>query len=92
MDQNFSKQGVRGDANCFAGLEDDLVIGGSEDNHLFFWSLPDGNKGLDCTIHRVLGVFLGHDDTINSIRCSSDKSAILSCADDGVIKLWTYSR
>ena len=82
--------GVGNDACCFAGLEDDLVIGGSaEDGNLFAWSLPDG-KGRDCTINRSLHIFRnGHSDPIQSVRCSNDKSTIASCGEDGVIKLWT---
>ena len=87
-----NKEDVGGDACCFAGLDDDLVIGGSDDHNLFIWSLPDGNRSIDCTINRSLRVLTGHGDTVNSIRCSSDKSFIVSCADDGVIKLWTASR
>ena len=79
-------------ACCFAGLEDDVVIAGSDDKRLFFWSLPGGNRGLDCTVNRSLCDLSGHDEAIRSIRCMSDKSTIVSCADDGVIKLWTSLR
>ena len=80
--------GVGNDACCFAGLEDDLVIGGSaEDGNLFAWSLPDGR---DCTINRSLPIFRnGHGDSIQSVRCSNDKSTIASFGEDGVMKLRT---
>ena len=79
------------DACCFAGEEDDLVISGSKDS-LFFWTLPDRNKGLDCTVNRSLYRLPGTGErkTIRSVRCSNDKSLIVTCCDDdSVIKLWT---
>ena len=78
-------------ACCYAGLEDDLVIAGSANGDLFVWSLPDENAFvIDCTINRSFHVLRnGHGDFIRSIRCSNDKSAIVSCAEDEVIKLWT---
>jgi len=87
---DFSYEAVGWDACCFAGLEDDLVISGSTDKRLFVWSLPDGNRGMDCTVTRSLRVLDGlHAGIIRSVRCSSDKTAIVSGADEGVIKLWT---
>ena len=92
IDPGFRNKDVGSDACCFASLEDDLVIGGSEDHNLFIWSLPDGNRNIDCTVNRSLRVLPGHGETIRSIRCSSDNSAIVTSAVDGVIKLWTAWR
>ena len=88
-DPNMTMSNVGYDACCFGGLEDELVISASENNSLFIWSLPDENRGLDCTVNRSLRVLAGHGSCINCMRCSSDKSAIVSCDDEGVIKLWT---
>jgi WD40 repeat protein len=85
-DPDFSTGGIGTNACCFAGLEDELVLSASEDNSLYVWSLPDG---LDCTINRSLRRLPGHDSAIRSIRCSKDQSAIVSCDENGVIKLWT---
>ena len=89
VDVDFRNACVGADACCFLGLEDELVIGGSENNSLFIWSLPDGKRGIDCTINQSFRVLSGHRDTIRCIRSSSDKSAIVSCDDSGVIKLWS---
>ena len=88
-DADFCIEELGWDTCCFAGLEDDLVIAAS-DSDLFVWSLPDENRGINCTVNQSLHVFRdGHADSIRSIRCSRDKSAIVSCDADGVIKLWT---
>ena len=55
FDPDFSDGVISADAYCFAGLEDDLVIGGSEDGDMFVWSLPNG-RGRDGTINRSRGV------------------------------------
>ena len=87
-DPDFSIEGVGGDAYCFAGLDDELVIGASENKNLFVWTLPDG-KGQDCKVNTSLCVLEGHSDCVRSVRCSNDKSVIISGGEDGVIKLWT---
>ena len=87
---DFSNTSVWSEACCFAGLEDDLAISASEDNHLFIWSLPQENDLLhDRTVEQSLSVLRGHKNEIGCVRCSSDKSTIVSCDDGGVIKLWT---
>ena len=78
---------------CFMGINDNLVISGS--NNLYIWSLPDA-QGQDCTVDQplcVLDTDTGHGrtqkDFINCVRYSNDNSTVVSCDDDGVIKLWT---
>ena len=89
FDPDFSDGVISADAYCFAGLEDDLVIGGSEDGDMFVWSLPNG-RGRDCTINRSLQTFHnGNDGRVHCVCYSNDKSTIVSCGEDGVIKLWT---
>ena len=90
MDPDLSKSGER--ACCFSGSNDDYVISGADDDdgkNLYVWSLLDG-KGdrIDCTVNRSIRILPGHADNIACICCSYDKSVIVSCADDGVIKLW----
>ena len=78
------------DAYCFAGLEDDLVISGSNNHDLLVWSLPDAGKGGDCTVGKSFHMLCnGHNEAVQSVRCSNDKLSIVSCGDDGLIKLWT---
>ena len=87
-DSEFTKEDVGYDSFCFAGLDDELVISGSDDHNLHIWSLPDAN-GQDCTVNRSLRILRGHEDSIHCVRSSPDRSSLISCADDGVIKLWT---
>ena len=89
VDPNFTDEDISADGYCFAGLEDDLVITVADNGSMFVWSLPDG-RGRDCTINRSLQTFgNGHEGLIHCIRCSNDKSSIVSSGKDGVIKLWT---
>ena len=88
MDPDFnSDDEIGSDSCCFAGSEDDSVISGCGNGKLFIWSLPE--RGLDCTVNRSLRVLLGHRGTIRCIRYSDENSSIISCSDDGIIKLWT---
>ena len=87
LDPDFRDKDMSSDAYSFAGLEDDLVLGGSEDGDMFIWLLPNGS-GRDCTINRSLQIFRnGRDGRIHCVRCSNDKSTIVSSGGDGVIKL-----
>ena len=53
LDPDFRDKDISSDAYSFAGLEDDLVFGGSEDGDMFVWSLPNGSE-RDCSINRSL--------------------------------------
>ena len=85
---HFSNQDVGRNSCCFAGSQDELVIGAADDNSLFIWLLPDF-KGQECTVNRPLHSLTGHGETNNCIRYNRGKSAVVSCDDDGIIKLWT---
>ena len=87
-DLDFSNEAVSYDACCFAGINDELVVSGSGDHNLHIWSLPDG-KGQDLLLNRSLHILHGHEDIIRCVRSSPDKRTIVSCGDDGTIKLWT---
>ena len=88
-DSDFDNEGVGYDAFCFAGVEDDLVIAGSEGNQLFIWYLPVTIKGQDCTVNQSLSVVAGHKKTVRCVRSNVDKSSLISCGDEGVVKIWT---
>ena len=75
------------DVSCFAGIDDELVISGSDDCNMYIWSLPDP-KGQQCSVDQPLCVLCGHEKVINCVRCSRDNSTLISCDDSGVIKLW----
>ena len=78
-------------ASCFAGLDDELAISGSDNQTVPIWSLLNAVKGQSCTLERPLHVLEGHRNTIRSVRYCKVSSTIVSCDDDGVIKLWTPS-
>jgi WD40 repeat protein len=65
---------------CFAGTDDELVVGASDDNNIYVWSSADSLP---------LRVFRGHHDTINSVRYNSRNSILASCGIEGVVKLWS---
>ena len=88
---DFRNRNVRhNQAYCFAGTDDELVISASDDHHLFIWSLPSENDdGQDRTVDQSLNILQGHTNIIRCIRYNKEQSAIASCGDVGVIKLWT---
>jgi len=46
----------------------------------------------DCQVQAVnqsLTILKGHTDQIRCVRYNKQQSAIASCGDDGIIKLWT---
>ena len=85
---DFINENILSHICCFAGMDDEMVISGSDNDNLYIWSLPDP-KGQDCQVNRPLRVLTGHQDTINCVRYSSEKSAFISSDYAGVIKLWT---
>ena len=85
---DYSTDNLSIEVSCFAGIDDELVISGSDDNNMYIWSLPDP-KGQDCQVNQPLCVLSGHEDVISCVRCSRDNSTIISCDNAGVIKLWT---
>ena len=62
-------------------------LGLDDDKQLYIWSLPDP-KGQNCSVNQPLVVLSGHKDSVNCIRCSNDKSILISCDEAGLIKLW----
>jgi len=75
-------------ACCFMGIDDEMVISGSDAVNLFIWSLPDA-KGQNHTVDLPLRVLTEHDNFIYCVRYSNESSSIISCDEGGVIKLWT---
>jgi WD40 repeat protein len=73
---------------CFAGDEDELVVGASDaDNSLYVW-LADTNP-YHRSNDRPLCVLRGHQDIIRSVRYSMRNGLLASCGEEGVIKLWS---
>ena len=75
-------------ACCFMGIDDEMVISGSDAGNLFIWSLPDA-KGQNHTVDLPLRVLTEHDNFIYCVRYSNESSSIISCDAGGVIKLWS---
>jgi len=94
MDPEFSNYDVWCDACCFAGNRDEIVVGGSDNHSLVFWSLPDAERcrqGQTVIVDTSLKTIMGHNDYICSVRYSREASVVASCDDSGLIKLWTSS-
>ena len=62
-------------------------LGLDDDKQLYIWALPDP-KGQNCSVNQPLVVLSGHKDSVNCIRCSNDKSILISCDEAGLIRLW----
>jgi WD40 repeat protein len=76
-------------SSCFAGLKDELVISGSDDGNLYIWSLPSDLQQEHRRVDHPIKILSGNNNCINSVCYSSNKSALLSSDDGGLIKLWT---
>lgn len=64
---------------CFAGTNDELVVGASDDKNIYVWSSHD----------QPFRVLRGHNDTINSVRYNVRKGILASCGIEGIVKLWS---
>ena len=87
---DFANENSGCDAFCFAGLDDELVIAGSDDSNLHVWSQADG-KGQDLTDNQSFHALSGHKKSIRCVRSSPDQSSIVSCGDGAIIKFWIPS-
>ena len=72
---------------CFAGDEDELVTGVSNDNGIYIWSAPN-DEDHQMEIDHPLHVLQGHRETVRSVRYNIHRSVLASCDDEGIIKLW----
>ena len=75
--------------NCFAGDDDELVVGTSSDHRLFIWSVPEGRG--DRTIDQSLLSLTGHQRAVNAVHYCKAISTLASGGDGGILKLWTPS-
>jgi len=72
---------------CFAGDEDELITGASNDNGIYIWSASNGEDHR-IEIDRPLHVLGGHRETVRSVRYNVHRSILASCDDEGIVKLW----
>ena len=82
----YSVASVRS-SNCFAGDNDELVVGSSSDHRLFIWSVPEGRG--DRIIDQSLLSLTGHQHEIHAVRYCKSTSTLASGDNACVIKLWT---
>ena len=74
---------------CFAGIDDELVISVSHDLNLYIWSLPNEQTHSSQSVDHSFCVLRGHKMAVNCVRYSKADVAVVSCDNDGIIKLWT---
>ena len=79
------------EALCFAGIDDEFIIAASssDNDDLSIWSLPEAKGHQDLTVNQPLRVLTGHDYEITCVRYSREKTTLISCDTDGLIRLWT---
>ena len=73
---------------CFAGDNDELLIGVSDDNGIYVWSAPDGEY-QQRKIDRTLRVLRCHRDVVRCVRYSAHSGVLASCGEEGIVKLWS---
>ena len=75
---------------CFAGDNEELVVGASDDQNIYIWSAPAWNGEIGrSTNHTPLQVLRGHNSRIRSVRYSIQNGVLASCDENGVVKLWS---
>jgi WD40 repeat protein len=66
---------------AFSPIEEfPLIVSGSRDGSLQFWSLEEG--------HQIGIAFKGHQEIVRSIKFSHDGKSFVSASDDGTLCLW----
>ena len=73
---------------CFAGANDELVVGASRaDNGIYIWSATDGEgRRKNDLPFRVLR---GHEVTVRNVRYSDQSGVLASSDDEGIVNLWS---
>ncbi len=74
---------------CFAGQDDELVVGASADHGLYVWSLPSdqlvaGNHVVD----QPLVVLRGHKGDIWAVRYNHQMDMLASAGREKILCLW----
>lgn len=72
---------------CYAGTNDELIVGSSDDNGIYLWYAPNGEGHRK--IDRSLRVLRGHRDVVRSVRYSVRNGVMASCGNEGIVKLWS---
>ena len=81
----------RKSACCFAGNDDEFVIGASDDNNIYIWSAPPPcQHQVQQFVEQPLHVLSEghHYGDIRSVRYSA-QSGLLACAGQGPVQLWS---
>lgn len=67
--------------SCFGGVDENIVMSGSQDSKLFMWNRETSN------LVEILDAHSG--GTVNCVRFSPvNPGTFASCGDDGLVKLW----
>ena len=72
---------------CFAGVDDELVVGASDDRNIYIWLAQNGEGQR--TNNTPIQILRGHHDMIRSVRYNVHNGLFASCDDEGVVKLWS---
>ena len=84
--QNYSNTFHTLQSACFAGYNDELVATGSDDGHIYVWSV--GNKQHEPLIQQPL-LLLSGKQVARHVRYNSRICALASCSNESSIKFWT---
>ena len=74
---------------CYAGANDELVVGASNNNDIYIWSAPPSDGDGQRQVKLPLRILRGHQDVVRSVRYSVHNDALASCGDEGIVKLWS---
>lgn len=83
IEQKKTVEGV-----SYGGEDDEFALIASDDKGIYIWQMSDMNNQEENDA-KPLRILRGHRDGINAIRFCSKYSALVFCAGDGLVKLWT---
>ncbi|SEI31569.1 YALIA101S01e26368g1_1 [Yarrowia lipolytica] len=65
--------------SCFGGIDDSLVLSGSEDSRVYVWNRADAN---------LIAILQGHSSLVNCVQWHPTRPMFASAGDDHTVRIW----
>lgn len=64
---------------CFGGMDDSLILSGSEDSRVYVWNRVDAN---------LIAILQGHTSLVNCVKWHPTRAMFASAGDDHSVRIW----